>query len=425
MNRLVYPGALRGAFTPPPDKSISHRALILSAVAQGTSLVRNLLSADDIEATKQCLRLLGVEIVEREEGVLVIRGNAGSLEAPSASLNCQNSGTTMRLLTGLLATQPFSVCLLGDESLTRRPMERVLVPLRRMGATVSSSADGTPPVHIKGGTLQAIEYNMPVASAQLKSAILLAGLGAQGTTVVREPYPSRDHTERMLLSMGVELTLRKGLVSLEGPAWPLGCELSIPGDFSSAAPFIVGAAFTEGSELLAEGVGLNPGRIGLLNVLRRMGARIETWIDEGYSHEPLGSIRVRGGQLQAVTVGATEVPSMIDEVPLLIVAACYAEGLSTLRGLGELRVKESDRIESIISPLRAMGAEIELVGDDVFVRGGRLKAAKVSSSSDHRIAMALAIAGLGAAGPVNIAGSEWVSVSYPMFWQELTRLKGG
>ncbi|NLY54538.1 MAG: 3-phosphoshikimate 1-carboxyvinyltransferase [Firmicutes bacterium] len=424
--QTIVPGPLTGVVTPPADKSISHRALLFSALAGGESQIVNLLQAQDVETTQAVLRQLGVNIKQRGAAIIV-EGKDGKLQPTPTGLDCGNSGTTMRLLAGILAGQAFTSVLVGDSSLSKRPMERILIPLCAMGAKAFASPTGSPPVLLRGGNLRGIEYALPVASAQLKSALLLAALQAEGETILHEPALSRDHTERMLASLGVSLR-REGLtLILQGPQGLRAGRFIIPGDFSSAAPWLVAALVCPGSHLLIKNVGLNPTRTGLLHILQRMGAGLivrERGSSE--SGEPWGDIEVRSQDLRGTEVVAAEIPLAIDEIPLLVVAACFAQGVTRINGAQELRAKESDRITNIVRPLLRMGAKIQVDGDDILIEGqGWLQGATVEAAGDHRIAMALAVAGSAALSPVQLMGAEWVQISYPTFWAELARLQEG
>jgi 3-phosphoshikimate 1-carboxyvinyltransferase len=361
-----------------------------------------------------------------EEGGLRIegRGLEGLSEAEDV-LDCGNSGTTMRLLAGLLAGFPHFTVLSGDGSLRSRPMRRVAEPLRLMGARVDGREQGTrAPLAIRGGGLQGIDYRLPVASAQVKSALLLAGLRARGETVVREPLPSRDHTERMLAAMGAGISLERGRITIT-PGFRLRpLDLRVPGDFSSAAFWLVAATVVPGSQLGVRGVGVNPTRTGLLAVLDRMGAEIRLHQRRQVQGEPVADLVAGSSRLRAARVEAPEIPGLIDELPVLAVAMALAEGTSEVRGASELRVKETDRIRTVCEGLRALGADIEERQDGFVIRGGRpLRGARVSSQGDHRLAMALAVAGLAAEGETVIEGAEAVEVSYPAFWQHLQELR--
>jgi 3-phosphoshikimate 1-carboxyvinyltransferase len=416
---------LRGKVTAPPDKSMSHRAILLASLARGRSVLRNLLRAQDPMGTLDAVRALGVDVRDRGSAVEIHGRGLGSLAQPTGPIDCGNSGTTMRLLCGLLAAQPFSAVLQGDPSLSRRPMKRVMEPLRLMGADIEAASEDTyPPIKIRGGRLGPIRYAMPVASAQVKSAILIAGLHAEGSTTIEEPWKSRDHTERMLASLGARIMVRENRVSVGGGGALRPLDLTVPGDFSSAAFFMVAAAVLEGSDLVIRSVGLNPTRTGLLEVMQRMGARVEILEQTLSGHEPVASLRcLHAPDLRAVTVGAGEVPTLIDEIPALCVLACFARGTTTIRGAAELRVKESDRIAAMAAGLRAMGAEISELPDGLTIDGpARLEAAVLESGLDHRVAMALSVAALAARGRSTIRGVSTVATSYPGFFETLQKL---
>ena len=399
----------------PGDKSISHRAALFGALAEGTTRVSNYSSAVDCESTLQCLRALGVRVERNGASVTVVGRGPEAWTAPPGDLDAGNSGTTLRLLTGALAGRPFRSVLTGDESLRRRPAERVAVPLRAMGARVATE-DGRPPLTIEGGDLRGITWEMPVASAQVKSAVLLAGLQAAGTTTVREPAPSRDHTERMLPVFGVAVE-RSGLsATVRGGARLRSADIAVPGDASSAAFFVVAALVLPDSEVHLENVLLSPTRTAFVDVLKAMGGQVETHL-EATNPEPVGSIVATSSALHGITVDPAVVASLIDEVPALAVAACHAEGSFTLTGAAELRVKESDRIATIAEGLGRLGARIQERPDGLVIEGGApLRGAGVRSHGDHRIAMALAVAALAAEGPTEIEGAECVDVSFPEFF---------
>lgn len=422
MQRTVRrPRRLRGTLRVPGDKSISHRAALLGALATGRSRVRGFLAGEDCLATLDCLARLGVRW-QLQGDTLEIEGvGLRGLREPDDVLNCANSGTTMRLLAGVLAGQPFVSVLTGDASLRSRPMGRVIEPLRAMGAAISGRAGDTlAPLTIRGGDLRGIRYRLPVASAQVKSAVLLAGLVAAGDTLLEEPALSRDHTERMLQAAGVDVRREGPLIRLTPPARLAPQDRTIPGDFSSAAFWIVAGAVHPDAELRLAGVGLNPTRLGLLDALRAMGADIEIEEEGVAGGEPAGDIVVRSSRLRGTEIAGDMVPRLIDEAPALAVAACFAEGRTVLRDATELRVKESDRIATVARELRKLGAEVEELPDGLVVEGrGALRGAVVDSSGDHRLAMALAIAGLVAEGETRVAGAEAVDVSYPAFWHDL------
>ena len=406
--------SFRGRFSLAGDKSICHRAAILGAVAEGETRIHNFSSAADCASTLRCLEALGVS-VRREGATVVLRGRGfDGLHAPKADLDAGNSGSTLRMLAGVLAGRPFQSVLTGDESLRRRPVERVAEPLRRMGARAAST-DGRPPLRIEGGPLRGISWEMPVASAQVKTAILLAGLQAEGHTTIREPARSRDHTERLLPAFGVPVAIDRTTVSVMGGTRLRPLELVVPGDVSSAAFLVVAALILPGSEVRIDNVLLNPGRVAFVDVLRAMRGDVsmETTCSDP---EPVGWIEARSSALRAVDIPPTWVPALIDELPALAVAGCFAEGRTTVAGAAELRLKESDRIGAIVEGLRAMGARIEERPDGFAVEGGAsLRGGAVRSRGDHRIAMALAVAALAAEGATEIEGGECVGVSFPEF----------
>ena len=426
MIRRVSPArSLLGVVELPPDKSIAHRAALLAALADGTSRLVNYSPAADPQSTLACLRQLGVPIYEDEHGILIVEGRGlEGLQAPDRPLDCGNSGTTMRLLAGILAGQPFDSTLVGDASLSRRPMERIATPLRQMGAELTLT-DGHAPIHIRGGrTLQSITYRLPVPSAQVKSCVLLAGLFAEGETTVIETVPSRDHTERMLGLSVVEmngaryLTVRGGM-RIPARTW------TIPRDFSAAAFFLVAGTIVPDSEIRLPGVGLNPSRAALLDVLRAMGADITVENERSYGGEPIADLTVRSSTLHGVQVGGTLIPNLIDEIPVLAVAAACATGRTEVRDAAELRVKETDRIAAMAENLQALGAHVEVFDDGLAIEGDhRLRGTTVRSFGDHRIAMAMGVAGLVAEGETLIEGAECARISFPGFWEVLDRLAG-
>jgi 3-phosphoshikimate 1-carboxyvinyltransferase len=417
-------GVFKGEFSPPADKSISHRAVILSSLAKGTSVIRNFLMAKDTQSTVNAFRSLGIEIKDEGSTVIVSGKGLHGLSEPSDVIDCGNSGTTMRLVSGVLSGNPFFSVLTGDSSLRSRPMGRVIKPLGLMGAEICGRADNRyPPLAIRGKRLTAVDYRMPVASAQVKSSLLLAGLYAGGLTRITEPVKSRDHTERMLPAFGGDLKVEGLDVTVKGGVELSPVEIEVPGDFSSAAFFIVASLIVPGSEVLAKGVGINPTRTGLLEVLGKMGARIETMNVRTMSGEPVADILSRGGgPLKSIRIGGETIPSLIDEFPILCIAAALAEGTTVIQGAGELRVKESDRIKSMASELGKMGVEIEEHPDGLNIRGsGGLKGAEVQSHGDHRIAMAMAVASLAAKGQTAIRGASAVDISFPGFFDLIKR----
>jgi len=419
MEITVAPAAsLRGRIRVPGDKSISHRAALIGALAAGDTLIRNFLRADDCLHTLGCLRALGVAI-EDQGGDVLVHGAGTEWRAPAAPLDAGNSGTTMRLLAGILAGQRFAAEITGDASLRRRPMDRVIEPLTRMGARIVALGGGRfPPLRIAGGSLKGIAYTLPVASAQVKSAVLLAGLFAEGQTTVVEAVPTRDHTERMLVAFGAPVRRDGDRVSLT--AAPLrGREVRVPGDISSAAFLLAAAAAMPGSEVTVDDVGLNPTRRGVLDVLRAMGAHVDARQTGEDTGEPVGTVTVRGRRLRGVRLGGSLIPRVIDELPVLCVIATAADGETVISDAAELRVKESDRIAVIARGLRALGGEVEERPDGLTIYGGRLRGGRVNCGGDHRIAMAFAVAGVLAEGAVTVEGAESVSISFPHFVETL------
>lgn len=407
-------GRLAGRIRVGGDKSISHRAALLGALGRGDTVIYNFLHADDCLHTLTCLRALGVEVDVQGERVRV-HGRGVPWRAPSSVLDAGNSGTTMRLLTGILAGQPFDSEITGDASLQARPMDRVITPLAQMGAHVLALGAGRfPPLRITGGPLRGIRYTLPVASAQVKSAILLAGLLADGETTVVEPTPTRDHTERMLAWFGALIRCQKGIVRVR-PGPLSGREVRIPGDISSAAFLLAAAAALPGSSITVEDVGLNPTRTGVLDVLKAMGADVTIEHTAETGGEPVGRITVRGGALRGVHIGGALIPRLIDELPVMAVVATVAAGTTVIADAAELRVKESDRIGALATGLRALGGEVEERPDGIRISAHRLRGGRVDGGGDHRMAMAFAVAGLLAQGPVTVEGAESITVSFPEF----------
>jgi len=416
--RIEPAPSFRGRFRLPGDKSISHRAALFGALAEGTTRIENYSSAADCASTLECLGALGVAWSRDGSRVTVEGQGPEAWTPPEDDLDAGNSGTTLRLLSGALAGRPFRSVLTGDDSLRQRPVERVAAPLRTMGAALHST-DGRPPLVIEGGRLRGITYESPVASAQVKTAVLLAGLQAEGRTIVTEPAPSRDHTERMLPQFGVRVE-RGGLsVAVEGGSRLQGAEVSVPSDVSSAAFLVVAALVLPDSEVHLDGVLLSPTRAAFVEVLRAMGGRIETRL-EAADPEPVGSIVARSSSLRGIAVDPSLIASVIDEVPALAVAASLASGTFTLSGARELRVKESDRLAAMSEGLGALGARVEERPDGLVIEGGApLRGAAVRSFGDHRIAMALAVAALAAEGHTEIEGAECATVSFPEFYDIL------
>lgn len=424
--------AISGELAVPGDKSISHRSAIMAGLSDGTCYVENFLPSEDCVNTLKAMAQLGVryEVIKGTEEAptdLVIHGVDGQLRAPTADLDCGNSGTGMRLLAGVLAAQSFDSTLTGDASLSSRPMGRIMTPLAEMGVKLDARGlkQGCAPLHITGGTLKNIRYEMPMASAQVKSAILLAGLFAPDKTTVVQPAINRDHTERIMNAFGVTVTTNDNEISIYGGQRIRSCDLVVPGDISSAAFWIVAAAARPGSELLITNVGLNPTRTAIIDVLVRMGAHIKVALQNEDGGEPRGNIEVIGQELKGVEILREEVPNLIDEVPILAVAGALAKGEMIIRNAAELRVKETDRIETTTENLRAMGAEVKEFEDGMIIKGGvELKGAHLKSYGDHRIAMAFSIAGLLATeGNTVIEDCACVNTSYPGFADHLKEMR--
>lgn len=422
MQKINPVSRIRGCLAVPGDKSISHRALMLAAIAEGTSVITGLSSGQDVQSTVQCLRALGVEITHDADATRVRGAGQRGLTAPTGPLNAGNSGTTIRLLSGILAGQPFISCLDGDASLRRRPMQRIITPLQQMGARIEAETQGRPPLTIAGGALQGITYALPVASAQVKSAILLAGLYAAGPTIVIEPGVTRDHTERMLRCMGGEVAVKNREIRLT-PGNLQGRDLHVPGDFSSAMFLLAAALLVPDSELRLPDVGLNATRCHALQVLQRAGAHIEIERLRAQNQEEFADLAFQSSRLGAFHLTENEIPLLIDEIPVLAVMATQAEGTTRIRGASELRVKESDRIESISQNLHKMGAIVRTFPDGLEIDGPvRLHGAEVDAFGDHRIAMAMAVAGLIATGETTIRGASVARISYPEFFVQLSRI---
>ena len=412
-----------GVVRPPGDKSISHRVLMLAALAGGKSELSGLLTGDDVKSSARVLRQLGADISTIRDSLVKVSG--ARLTAPGARLNCGNSGTTARLMLGILAGEPFAATLTGDASLRRRPMRRVTEPLKQMGSDIEEGGDSLP-LTIRGGKLHGLTYTSPVASAQVKSAILLAGLTGRVPVTIREPYRSRDHTERLFAYLGLSIRERDGAIVFEPPVRPSAhppIALSVPGDPSSAA-FLVAAAILAGSgELTIENVGVNPTRTGFIVVLERMGAHVErvNLRDEG--GEPVADLLVRPAGLRGTAVTAAEIPTLVDEVPVLAVLASRAKGETVFREVGELRVKESNRLELIAANLRAVGVQAEARGNDLHVEGtDKPPRGKVDTAKDHRLAMAFAVLGTVDAADVKLSEKKSVAISYPSFFEDLDRV---
>jgi 3-phosphoshikimate 1-carboxyvinyltransferase len=425
-SRFEPAGPLRGALRPPSDKSISHRAALIAAMAEGESSVEGFLDSADTRSTLAAVEALGARVDGADGVAPEIRiAGVGLQGANSAAIDVGNAGTLLRLLPGWLAGQPGGTWELdGDDSIRRRPVDRIVEPLRRMGASLSCREERLPPLAVEGAPLTGISYELPVASAQVKSCLLFAGLLAEGETRVVEPLPSRDHSERMLSAAGADVRRRDGAVAIAAPERLEAGRISVPADFSSAAFFLVGALLVPGSDITLTGVGLNPTRTGLLGVLERMGAEVETMVEGDLGGEPAGTIRTRaGGSLQGIDVRGAEVPLAIDELPLVALAACFAEGTTTIADAAELRRKESDRIATVAAALTALGAKVETSEDGMAIEGtGGLAGGAVDSHGDHRIAMLAAIAGIASRDGVEVSGMDAAAVSYPAFEEDLASL---
>ncbi len=417
---------LRGELTVPGDKSISHRGVMFGAIAKGTTEISGFLQSADCLSTISCFRKMGVEIENLGSRVLVKGAGMYGLKKPDAILDCGNSGTTTRLLSGILCAQTFDSSITGDASIRKRPMNRILIPLTRMGAQIKSAAgNGCAPLIIQGSPLHGIHYQSPVASAQVKSAILLAGLYAEGETRVTEPFLSRNHSELMLSHFGADVRT-EGTTAIIRPAKELyACPVKVPGDISSAAFFLAAGLLIPDSEILIRNVGINPTRSGILTVLREMGADITIVSRHSLSGEPAADLLVRTSRLHATCIEGGVIPTLIDEIPILALTACFAEGETVIRDAAELKVKESNRLNVMAEGLAAMGAQVQETEDGMIIRGGTpLHGAVIDSHMDHRIAMTFAIAGLCADTETEIRGAECVKISYPQFYEDLKKLAG-
>jgi len=426
--KIVSPKKLTGEISIHGDKSISHRALILNSLAAGTAKVTNLSPAKDCLSTMRCLRALGVKVVWQPSvaPTVIVHGcgNSHFIE-PNNVLNAGNSGTTIRLLSGVLAGQPFFSILTGDSSLRSRPMGRIIQPLRLMGAEISGrGGDSYAPLAIKGKKLHGIEYHLSIPSAQVKSAILLAGLLAQGETIIEQSLPSRDHTERLLQRMGAEIVFDGRYIHLSPPTSPLNSiDIKVPGDISSAACWLVAGTTHPDARIRINSCGVNPFRTGIIDALRAMGARIRCENERQEGNEPVADLVVESSQLRGIELGGEIIPRLIDEIPLLAVAACVAEGVTVIREAAELRAKESDRIANTVKELSRLGAKIDELPDGMVIRGGTiLHGAEVYSHRDHRLAMSLAVAGLVAKGSTTIHNASITDISYPGFWEVIQKI---
>ena len=407
---------LHGVVELPGDKSISHRALLLNAIANGDSRITGLSSANDVQSTVACLKKLGAKINKAKDGVIVHGVGMQGLHAPKGVLNAGNSGTTLRLLSGILAAQDFAATLDGDESLRQRPMRRIIEPLELMGARIESDGNKAP-ITISGNPLRAIDFASPVSSAQVKSCVLFAGLYARGVTRVNEPHLSRDHTRRMLIDMGVKIHSSAELTAIKGPTELNARDIDVPGDISAAAFFLVAAALSQDSEVTMEKVGVNLTRTGILDAMASMGANFEIIEETEVNNEPRARLIVRSSNLKSTTLSGAMIPRIIDEVPIIAIAATQADGITTIKDAGELRVKESDRISAISENLLRMGAHVRETKDGLVITGPTpLRGAEIDSHADHRIAMAFSIAALIAEGETVIRDVDCVGISFPDFY---------
>lgn len=424
MLRVRQAKKITGTVRVPGDKSISHRAVMFGALAEGVTTIEGFLPGADCLSTISCFRRLGIEIEQQGDKVTVHGKGWYGLQEPLQHLDVGNSGTTIRLMSGIMATQPFHVVMEGDESIAKRPMRRVIGPLRQMGAKIDGRKDGEfTPLSIRGGKLEAIAYQSPVASAQVKSAILLAGLQANGVTSVTEPHLSRDHTERMLQAFGVSV-VRDGLtVSVEGGQKLTGRAISVPGDISSAAFLIAAVMVVPGSSLLIENVGINPSRTGIIDVVKAMGGSLELLNERVVNEEPVADLLVTHSELHGIEIAGDIIPRLIDEIPVIAVMATQAKGKTVIRDAEELKVKETDRIATVVSQLSKFGGRVTPTEDGMIIEGETpLTGAVIDSMGDHRIGMAMAIAGLAASGETGIENEEAIDVSFPGFHELLTRI---
>lgn len=416
---------LRGELKVPGDKSISHRAIMFGSIAEGRTTVSGFLAGDDCLSTIDCFRKLGVAIKQDGTNVVIDSKGMTNWEEPIDILYTGNSGTTTRLMLGLLAGSNIHSILNGDASIAKRPMKRVITPLREMGAHITGRMDGQyTPLAIKGSPLHAIEYTMPVASAQVKSAILLAGLRAEGTTIIHEKEVSRDHTERMLCQFGADISSKEGTVSFKGGQTLKATHIDVPGDISSAAFFLVAGAMAENSEITLSNVGFNPTRTGIIDVLAAMGADMQIIVDDESAHEPTATISIRTSDLVGVTIDGQVIPRLIDEIPIIALLATKARGTTVIRDAAELKVKETDRITAVVNELKKLGADIEATDDGMIIHGPtELHGASLKTYGDHRIGMMGAIASLITEGEVELDDQNCIAVSYPTFFADINKIK--
>jgi 3-phosphoshikimate 1-carboxyvinyltransferase len=416
---------LKGSIEIPGDKSISHRSVMFGSIAHGITRVTNFLPGDDCLSTISCFRKLGVVIEESDEGLTIYGNGFEGLKEPTELLDVGNSGTTIRLLLGILAGRPFFSSLIGDQSIGKRPMTRVTEPLRTMGAKIDGRKNGEfTPLSIRGGHLNPINYNMPVASAQVKSALILAGLQAEGETIIIEKEESRDHTERMIRKFGGEVEKDNRKITVKGGQKLIASDILVPGDISSAAFFLVAGAIVPDSEILLKNVGLNPTRTGIIEIMNQMGANLEIHNNDIDSFEPAGDLTIKTSRLKGTVVEGEVIPRLIDEIPIIALLATQAEGTTIIKDASELKVKETNRIDTVVQELTKLGASIEATDDGMIIHGGtKLRGGKVSSHGDHRIGMMLAIASLLCEDQVELEDPEAISVSYPNFFNHLNCLK--
>lgn len=422
---IVSPvNSLKGTIKVPGDKSISHRAVMFGAIADGKTTIEGFLPGEDCLSTIDCFKKLGIEIEQTEEQVIVHGKGWEGLQEPSEILDVGNSGTTTRLMLGILATRPFHSVVIGDESIGKRPMARVTTPLREMGAQIDGCKEGNyTPLSIRGGKTKGIEYVSPVASAQVKSAILLAGLQSEGKTAVTEPHKSRDHTERMLRAFGAQLVEDENSVTIEGPQNLTAQHVVVPGDISSAAFFLVAGAIVPSSEITLTGVGVNETRTGIIEVLLNMGAKLSIKNEAIINEEKIADLTIKTSSLEGIEIGGELIPRLIDEIPVIAVLATQAKGTTIIKDAEELKVKETNRIDTVVHQLKQLGANIEATDDGMIIHGPTpLKGGEVTSFGDHRIGMAMAIAGCIAQEEIVINNSDAINVSYPTFFQHLKEL---
>ncbi|PFR95383.1 3-phosphoshikimate 1-carboxyvinyltransferase [Priestia megaterium] len=416
--------SLQGEISIPGDKSISHRAVMFGAMAEGKTTINHFLAGEDCLSTISCFEKMGVSIKREDEYVEVEGKGIEGLSEPASILDVGNSGTTTRLMLGILAGVPFHTSLIGDESIAKRPMSRVTVPLRSMGAKIDGREHGQyTPLSTRGGALKAIHYHSPVASAQVKSAILLAGLHAEGTTKVTEPFTSRDHTERMLRAFGVDVEVDGTTVSIKGGQSLRGTDVYVPGDISSAAFFLVAGAIVPNSRIVLKNVGLNPTRTGIIDVLQQMGARLTISNERIQNGEPIGDLTIETSQLKGIEIGGDLIPRLIDEIPVIALLATQANGKTVIKDAEELKVKETNRIDTVATELSKLGASVTPTADGLIIEGKTaLQSGEVDSYGDHRIGMMLAVAAAIATGEVTLMRSEAIHVSYPTFFEDLDKL---